>query len=209
MNMPSTSNSGQTVSRHDGHAPHAHGLQDHDHAAHDHAPHDHLPDGAEPARPFDRSRVAHIPGWGADLEKSQRPAVPMERRPPRLANAPIPRPARQSDDGDVLHSTERPGLTPVFGTTAPPRGMSGGMRRWAFRYAENDLRHWLMLLAADRVNVVEGLLSDLGRGHVPNLAAEMGWRAEVKHNPVGAARKVAVVAAAAGLLWWWYRRDRR
>jgi hypothetical protein len=37
----------------------------------------------------------------------------------------------------------------------------------------------------------------------------MGWRAEVRHNPAGAACKVAVVAVAAGVLWWWYRRDRR
>ena len=192
MTTPSTSDSGLTVS--------------HEHGAH---PHDHAPDGAQLAATFDRSRVSHIPGWGADLEKSQRPAVPMERRPPRLPGAPIPRPARQAPDPNVLHSTERPGLTPVFGTTAPLRGMSGGIRRWAFRYSENDLRHWLMLLVADRIDVVEGLFADIGKGHLPNLPAEMGWRAEVRHNPAGAARKVAVVAVAAGVLWWWYRRDRR
>ncbi len=31
------------------------------------------------------------------------------------------------------------------------------IRRAAFRYSKNDLRHWLMLMGADRVNVVEGM----------------------------------------------------
>lgn len=34
--------------------------------------------------------------------------------------------------------------------------MSGAIRRRAFRHSEKDLRHWMMLLLADRVNVVEG-----------------------------------------------------
>jgi hypothetical protein len=69
-------------------------------------------------------------------------------------------PEQQPVRVEILHSTERPGLTPVFGTAVPPSGLSGVMRRRAFRHSENDLRHWLMLLAADRVNVVEGLLED-------------------------------------------------
>jgi hypothetical protein len=45
-----------------------------------------------------------------------------------------------------LHSIERPGLTPVFGTTVPTSGVSGAMREMAFRFSESDLRHWLLLL---------------------------------------------------------------
>ena len=69
-------------------------------------------------------------------------------------------PSEQPRTVKVFHSTERPGLTPVFGTSTPPSGVSGLIRGVAFRYSENDLRHWLMLLFADRVNVVEGLLED-------------------------------------------------
>ncbi|MGI9245815.1 MAG: hypothetical protein ACR2I8_03810, partial [Steroidobacteraceae bacterium] len=54
-----------------------------------------------------------------------------------------------------------PGITPVFGTAVPPSGLSGAIRRRAFRHSENDLRHWLLLLAADRVNVFEGLVADV------------------------------------------------
>jgi hypothetical protein len=57
---------------------------------------------------------------------------------------------------------------PVFGTTCPLRGISGFLRRRAFRCSESDLRDWLMLLFADRVDMVEGLASDLARDHVPN-----------------------------------------
>ncbi len=70
---------------------------------------------------------------------------------------------------EVITHHERPGMTPVFGTSVPPSGLSGKMRALAFRYSENDIRHWLILLAADRVNVGEGLLEDLAHGHVPNV----------------------------------------
>lgn len=150
---------------------------------------------------------AHIVGWGADLDPAQRPAYPMERRPPRLEGAPVLPPVPQRHDGRVLHSIERPGLTPVFGTTLPPRGASGLMRRLAFRFSESDLRHWLLLLLADRVDVVEGLASDLAHGRLPNLYREMGGRAELRHNPRGAAKKALVLAAAAGLAYWAWRRS--
>ena len=153
--------------------------------------------------------LAEIAGWGSDLPRENRPAVPMERRPPRLPSTPrdaasMPQPMRH----EVFHSCERPGLTPVFGTSVPPSGASGRLRKLAFGYSENDLRHWLMLLAADRINVVEGLVSDLGRGHVPRLYAETGGRAELKHNPSAAIVKAAALVAVIGLAWWG-RRARR
>ena len=106
-------------------------------------------------------RSEEITGWGADLDPANRPGVPKERTPPRLEGVHWDEPEQQPVRVEVLHSTERPGLTPVFGTAVPPSGLSGVIRRRAFRHSENDLRHWLMLLAADRVNVVEGLLEDL------------------------------------------------
>ena len=56
------------------------------------------------------------------------------------------------------------------------------LRRLAFKYSESSYGHWLPLMLADRINVIEGLLDDLGHGHVPNIVGELGWRAEWQHN---------------------------
>lgn len=99
---------------------------------------------------------SHIRDWGVDLPRSRRPAVPMERTPPRLQGLHWEQPEQQPQRIELLRSIERPDIPPVFGTSVPPRGVSGAIRRRAFRHSENDLRHWMMLLLADRVNVVEG-----------------------------------------------------
>lgn len=152
------------------------------------------------------AKYAHIPGWGADLDVANRPAYPRERTPPRLEGVPRDPPERQPARIEVLQSIEHPTRPPIFGTGPAPSGLSGGIRRYAFGFSENDLRHWLLLLFADRVNVGEGLASDLARGHVPNIYAEMGGRAELRHNTMGAARKAAVLAAVGGLAYVWLRR---
>ncbi len=149
-----------------------------------------------------------VPGWGADADPANRPAVPKERTPPRLANVHWDQPAPQEAHHAVFHSTERPGITPVFGTSTPPSGLSGLMRGAAYRFSENDIRHWLILLAADRVNVGEGLLSDLAHGHIPNILGEMGARAEWKYNRAGFVRKALVVSAVVGLAVYAVRRRR-
>ena len=151
---------------------------------------------------------ASIEGWGADLDHANRPAYPMERTPPRLPNG-TPGPlAQQPCDVEVLHSSERPGITKVFGSTVPPAGLSGRLRRYAFKYSENDLRHWMVLLLADRINMGEGVVQDVARGHIPNLYAEMGGPAELRHNPAGLARKAAAGAALLALVVY-VRRQRR
>jgi hypothetical protein len=72
------------------------------------------------------------------------------------------------------------------------------MRDMAFRYSENDIRHWLILLGADRVNMVEGLLDDLAHGHVPNLWKEMGLASEWRYNRKAFITKAAVAGAVIG-----------
>ncbi|MES2786241.1 MAG: hypothetical protein V4684_12330 [Pseudomonadota bacterium] len=148
----------------------------------------------------------NIVGWGADLDHANRRGYPKERTPPRLA--PVPQPEIQPQHVEVLHSNERPGITPVFGTSTPPSGVSGMLRRAAFRFSENDLRHWLILLFADRVNVGEGLVSDLAHGHVPNIFAEMGGPAEFRHNRAGAIRKAAIGGVVVALAIMLMRRKR-
>lgn len=154
---------------------------------------------AQPLRP-------RPPGWGADLAPENRPAVPMERKPARLPGLHWSQPEQQHSHVRVLCSVERPGITPVFGTTVPPRGISGLLRGLAFRWSENDLRHWLVLLAADRVHMGEGLVQDLLSGRVPNIPAEMGLRAEWQHNPRGAVHKVGLAVGALALLYLLRRR---
>lgn len=114
---------------------------------------------------------SHIQGWGVDLDHANRPAVPMERNPPRL-DVPWDEPEQQPRDVEVLCSIERPGISPVFGTSLPPSGLSGAIRRQAFKRSENDVRHWFMLMTADRVNVVEGVLDDVRRS--PTKCAVVG-----------------------------------
>ncbi|MGY3264092.1 MULTISPECIES: hypothetical protein [unclassified Lysobacter] len=120
---------------------------------------------------FDRSQ---IPGWGADLDRKNRPAVPMERQPPRLENVHWEIPEAQPQTVEILHSIERPGLTPVFGSACPPSGLSGKIRRAAFRHSEGRLRHWMMLLLADRVNVIEGLFDDARKSKRVHSVAAVG-----------------------------------
>jgi hypothetical protein len=153
--------------------------------------------------------MSHIPGWGVDLDPAVRPAVPMERTPPRLHNVHWDAPEQQHSHVQVLHSLERPGITPIYGTTVPPSGLSGKLREFAFGYSENDIRHWLILMLADRVNVGEGLVSDLAHGHVPNILAEMGAGAEWRYNRTGFVRKALVLSTLAAVGVYLMRQRRR
>jgi len=147
-----------------------------------------------PRAQADRSGVV---GWGADLDHSNRPAYPMERTPPRLPNVHWDQPSAQPVNVEVLVSTERPGITPVFGTTLPPRGLSGSVRRLAFKASESDVRRWMLLLLADRIDVVEGVLHDLAHGHLPNVLGEMGMAAEWRYNRRALMGKLLLLAALA------------
>lgn len=139
---------------------------------------------------------AHIPGWGVDIDPKNDPTYPMrDRGAEEEKGYTWERPPQQPVNVEVLHSIERPNVSAVFGSTVPPSGLSGAIRRMAFKYSENHYGHWLPLLLADRVNVVEGLLDDLRLGHVPNIFAEKGWKADWKHNRSGLITKVAVMAA--------------
>lgn len=109
----------------------------------------------------------------------------------------------------VLHSIERPGLTPVYGTSVPPSGLSGRLRSLAYRFSEGDLRHWMLLMVADRVDVGEGLVSDLAQGHIPNVFAEMGLGMEWKHHRATFVRRMLALVAVAGLGAWLLLRRRQ
>lgn len=141
---------------------------------------------------------SQIKGWGVDADLNNDPTYPMRHR-----NENIPRgyswdrPSLQPVNIEVLHSNERPNVSAVFGTSSPPSGLSGHIRRFAFKYSENSYLHWLPLLMADRVQVIEGIVDDLKSGYVPNIFAERGGKAIWKHNKKGIVKRVAVGLAIA------------
>src|SRR3954454_17325547 len=96
---------------------------------------------------------ARIPGWGVDLDPADRPAVPRERFDPAASGAHWEFPERQPEKWPRERSIEHKFLPPVFGTSTPPRGLSGVIRKHAYKkYSEGRAAHWLLLLAADRVD---------------------------------------------------------
>ncbi|HYE31392.1 MAG TPA: hypothetical protein VEH27_08195 [Methylomirabilota bacterium] len=153
------------------------------------------------------TQAKNIPGWGVDANPENDPTYPMKRRNNgEHEGYSWERPTQQESQVEILHSNERPNLTAVYGTSTPPKGLSGAIRRMAFNHSESSYAHWLPLMLADRVNVVEGIVSDLARGHVPNIFEELGWRAEWKYNRKGLLMRVALQAAIAGVLFTLARR---
>ena len=103
------------------------------------------------------SDVRTINGWGADLDPANRPSVPKEL-PSSVTTARGEVKHRQTPRTRVFMSNEMPDLTPVFGETVPPHGLSGMLRAYAFQYGEATSRHWMTLMLADRVDRVETAL---------------------------------------------------
>lgn len=141
---------------------------------------------------YEMTDYKNIPGWGSDLDVEMRPGYPMWKRPEEGTGAHWKIPEAQELKFKEFHSIERPGMTSVFGTSVAPKGLSGLIRQFAFKYSEGSWGHWLPLLLADRINVVEGIFDDLLHGHIPNVYKEMGGPAERKYNPQGFQKKVFV-----------------
>jgi hypothetical protein len=134
--------------------------------------------------PIDQLR-ARIPGWGVDLDPKDRPSVPRERFDPDGSGAHWEFPERQPETWPRERSIEHRFLTPVFGTSCPPRGVSGRMRRHAYaRYSEARAAHWLILLAADRVDALEHHLRSLPTSRPDNPVTQTGVLSEPRHRPV-------------------------
>lgn len=152
---------------------------------------------------------SQIKGWGVDADPKNDPTYPMKKRNNgEHAGYGWERPSQQPDSVEVLHSNERPNVTAVFGTSTPPSGLSGMIRRFAFKYSESSYGHWLPLMLADRVGVVEGVLDDLSHGHVPNIFGELGAKAEWKHNRKSLVTRVLIGAVLASAAVAYVRRGR-
>ena len=143
-----------------------------------------------------REDYSHIKGWGVDADPKNEPTYPMKNYTgDDHKRSDWVRPPLQIPDVEVLRSIERPSLSAVIGTTIPPSGLSGNLRRYAFKNSESSYKRWLPLILADRVNVIEGLIDDLKQGYIPNILEEKGYKAEWKYNRVGLIKNMVVCAA--------------
>lgn len=111
-----------------------------------------------------RQRLDHNrPAHGADLAMSDRPGVPMEKatHEPLTPTTHWKEPERMRPVPGVTRRMEIDRLTPVFSTAYPPKGISGLIRRAAYRVPETHARHWMTLLMADRVELWEHRIARL------------------------------------------------
>jgi hypothetical protein len=98
-----------------------------------------------------------------DAARSARPGVPMERdarhqATAREPGAPWVRPPQQRGAAVLARSGLR-AATPVFGTAQPAAGLSGAVRRLAYRIPEHRTARWALLMLGDRVDVLEHRLA--------------------------------------------------
>ncbi|MGW5138007.1 hypothetical protein ACWEPH_02915 [Nocardia beijingensis] len=126
---------------------------------------------------------ARIPGWGVDLDPADRPSGRKFRREETGAHWDLPESQRETTRRE--RSIEHAVLTPVFGTSAPLRGLSGRIRRRAYeRYSEGRAAHWLLLILGDRVDAWENHARSFATLRPDNPITETGVKAEFTHHGV-------------------------
>jgi hypothetical protein len=126
---------------------------------------------------------ARIPGWGVDKNPADRPSVPRLQLDAVDTGAHWDFPTRQPQQQPRERSMEHAFLTPVFGTAQPLKGLSGAIRRHAYRrYSEGRAAHWLLLMAGDRVDVAESRVASLVAGKPDRLLNETGVTSEASHR---------------------------
>jgi hypothetical protein len=128
---------------------------------------------------------ARIPGWGVDLNPEDRPSVPKLQLQEDRTGAHWDFPERQPEKWPRERSIEHKFLTPVFGTSCPPKGVSGALRRHAYRkYSEGRAAHWLLLLAADRVDAWESHLRSFATRRPDNPITQTGVLSEFSRHGI-------------------------
>lgn len=127
---------------------------------------------------------ARIPGWGVDLDPADRPSYPREQ-PGTQTGARWDFPERQPEKWPRERSVEHAFLTPVFGTSTPPEGVSGAIRKYAYRFGEGRAAHWLLLVAGDRVDAWEHHLRSFATLRPDNPITETGAVSEYSRHGVG------------------------
>lgn len=109
-----------------------------------------------------QEQAVALPEHAVDADKARRPGHPMEQGPEPIANAHWLKPDQQPAVPGLLVDPSRT-LTCTFGTQHPPRGLSGVLRRAAYRLPDYRMRRWAMLIFADRVDTLESGLARAAR----------------------------------------------
>lgn len=155
----------------------------------------------EDAAPAPSHSASHVPdnyreirGWGVDLH--ERPMFPKEL-PSTVETVRGDVQDWQQPHVKIHMSNEHPNLTPVFGTACPPKGLSGLLRDYAYQYGEATNRHWMTLLLADRIDMVESMISDAMRGNPDRYMKEKGWSAFFTYADPATRRKYVTFGALA------------
>jgi hypothetical protein len=114
------------------------------------------------------------PARGVDRDPARRPGVPAER--PHPSEPHVRSLSQHRQPGRPTGVSES--RTPVFGTAQPPRGLSGWLRSAAYAIPDHFARHWMLLMLADRVDILEsrvrrrpGLALALGVGALLGVVA--------------------------------------
>lgn len=138
-----------------------------------------------PRPEVDRTALrARIPGWGADADPADRPSSPLER-PELDSGARWDFPERQPVDPRRERSIEHAFLTPVYGTAQPLHGVSGAIRRLAYRrFSEGRAAHWLLLILGDRVEAAGAHVRSLATTQPDNPITQTGILSELRRRPI-------------------------
>jgi hypothetical protein len=64
--------------------------------------------------------------------------------------------------------------SPVRSGAQPLHGLSGLVRKAAYAIPEHRIRHWALLMVADRVDLLERVFTEQARRHPTVLAAALG-----------------------------------
>jgi hypothetical protein len=120
-----------------------------------------------------------------DLDPEDRPSVPKLQMREDRTGAHWDFPERQPEKWARERSIEHKFLTPVFGTSCPPRGISGALRKFSYRkYSEGRAAHWLLLLAADRVDAWEHHLRSFATTRPDNPITQTGVLSEFSRHGI-------------------------
>lgn len=132
-----------------------------------------------------QTSCAHASPGGARTSTPQTaPPSPANNRgspPARTGICPPQQPGGEHRERSVEHLH----ITPVFGTAQPLHGPAGAIRRYAYRtYSEGQTAHWLLLIAADRVEAMIAHITSFASPQPDNLITESGVLGERGRHPI-------------------------
>jgi hypothetical protein len=101
---------------------------------------------------YQSARPERKPSWaGIDLDPARRPGVPFNPDPKPMPNSRFPPERQQGEPAVPKHGRPNKPFPPVFGTPCPLHGLSGVLRRLAYRLPDHSPNHWMLMMLGDRI----------------------------------------------------------